>query len=161
MNDRLLMPSELIAEKKILSGTYGAVRFSKDSQNRLQKYIEENNIPNPCDTKDLHSTFLYSRKKVNFPSNGVFDEQIRVNPKTYKLDLFGEKKNCLVLRFESKYLQSRWKAAMDLGATYDYPALDPHVTLSYDVGEDFDLSKLQLPTFFLAMSEEYTEELDG
>lgn len=154
---RLLSEIEELDEKRITEGTYGAVRFSPETNAKLKKFVEDNGIPEPND--DLHTTTIYSRKKISFNALGEFKTPIKVSPKSYSFDLFGEDKDTLVLKFKSDFLKMRWQIAMDLGATYDFPEYKPHVSLSYKVPKDFDLSSLPLPDFALEIVEEYTKEL--
>jgi hypothetical protein len=68
-----------------------------------------------------------------------------------------------VLKYDCKDLNKRHKELMDEHkATYDFPKYEPHVTLSYDIG---DLDIKQLPDIkellpVINVIHEYGEDLD-
>ena len=54
----------------------------------------------------------------------------------------GAKTRCLILKIDCPELVARHKELMDEHeATYDYPVYQPHITLSYDIG-DLDINDL-------------------
>lgn len=137
-------------------GIYVAVKFSDQTVLDLKKYQEENEIPNPLDQDEFHCTIISSR----FPIEWEPDEDLNVKVKPKKIEVWNTRSgnNCLVLTIKSDYLDDQFDKAMELGATHDFDGFNPHVTLSYDVG-DFDASELKLPTFPIVITKEYKEEL--
>jgi len=70
--------------------------------------------------------------------------------------------NCLVLKLSAPELVERHHELRRLyGGTHDYPTFEPHVTLSYDIG-DFDVSALSINDLpkGLALLVEFQEDLD-
>ena len=146
-------------------GCYAAVKFDFDTNKRLLFYMQSLRIRNMTVVSDLHSTLIYSKKPLpNWVSPGPIDPPIEVDPKTYKLLIWetGDEdsiKRTLVLSFECPYMTRRWHLAMAMGATWDFPSYIAHVTLSSDVGPDFDLDNARVPDFPLAIINEYCEAL--
>lgn len=149
-------------------GTYAGARFSDNSLAALRKYIEKNNIPNSPPDDKLHSTILYSRKYLpEYKPQGMYDPAMKGTPTGTEVwdsqpDEEGNRKRCLVLTYDSPDLSARHSSLMTRhDAMYDFDEFKPHVTLSYDVGADFDEDKL--PDFGeeeLELTQEYGENLN-
>jgi len=158
------MKSEEFTNNK---GTYAAVRFSDNTKEDLEAFIDDNGIKNGLSTDDLHCTLLYSRKhlpnykplgKVSYTATPDKFEVWESPANAFKDDIT----YCLVLKLDCKELVDRFNTLMDEHeATFDYETYTPHCTLSYDVGEDFDLSTLNVSDLEnVEVVEEYMEELD-
>lgn len=161
------MKIEQIFEDDTPKGTYAAVRFSQKTIDAIRKYCEANNIPNPVPTKKLHTTLLYSRKYCpNYTPIGDYEKQLVGTPigfdvwKSQPTDKFPNPTSCLVLKYKCPELVARHKELMDThGATFDYPEYNPHITLSYNVG-DIDISSLPEFDAPIEITSEYGKELD-
>lgn len=150
-------------------GTFAGVRFSNSTAENLYKFAKDNDIPCPLKPTHLHTTLLFSRKYLpNYQAQGDIDPPYKGTPKSLEVwptqpDRDGNKKNCLVLRFDCQQLVDRHKFLMDKHqATYDYPDYLPHVSLSYDVG-DLDVDKLPNISDYvseLEITQEYKDDLD-
>jgi hypothetical protein len=98
---------------------------------------------------EMHVTVLYSREAVDWMAMGSdwgSDDKgnLRVPPGGPRmLDRFGSMKDAVVLLFNSSSLCWRHEDMVSKGASSDYPEFCPHVTLSYSVPADFDLSKVE------------------
>lgn len=113
-------------------GLYVSVKYSDESIEtliELQKFFK---LKNPLASDKLHTTVVYSRKKVDLKLPTVNDWQTE---KTYRLEKFG---NALVMIIKCPELDKLHKLALDKGATYDYDEYHSHITLSYDE-KDFTL----------------------
>jgi hypothetical protein len=152
---------EFLIEYTQLSGTYAAVKPSKNDSNILEKFISDNNIPNPEPIDKLHATLLYSRKPLpSYKPDPKLTHLVLVD----KLEIWPTKsgKNCLVLKLKSDDLSKRHLYLMNKHkATYDYPEFKVHISLSYDVG-DYDISKLNIKYLpkTIKLDGEYHEPLD-
>lgn len=148
-------------------GTYAAVRF--EGTEEKVKYLKNTGIPNV--NEDLHCTILYSRKycpnyKPLDMTDGYYYEEAIAYPD--HLDIFKDKegKNCLVLILRSGWIVKRHKDLMkEHNATYDFPEYNPHITLSYDIGDfdykDIEKDLIKSDEFYkLDINEEYKEELN-
>ncbi|QPI17879.1 hypothetical protein POP12_087 [Pectobacterium phage POP12] len=142
------------------NGLYMKVKYSENSLELVKKLQEKLQLKNPVSLNKIHTTVVYSRKHVDiFPSLDVYEKASIVG-----LDVWDTKYGKTVVAFlDSPYLHERFNDAMEAGATYDYPDYKPHITLSYDAGNDvfFDFKKytVQFPIDLFIVSE-HTEELD-
>ncbi len=156
---------EFIMESK-KQGTYACAHFSQETKDAVDKYIKDNNIPNPTPTNEMHATILYSRKhcpefkaqgKIDPPYIGEFD-QYQVWDGQQQSD--GKIPKCLVMEFKCQDLVDRHNELMDEhNATYDFPKYKTHITFSYDIG-DMKINKLPAYTGPIEIVEEYGEDLD-
>lgn len=158
---------DLFETQQNQKGLYAAVNFHSETVDNLLAYCERNNIKNSLLPEEFHSTLVYSRKPVpDFSPEtvvGAMGKPLKIEVWPSPPNEFKEKQtNCAVLVYESDYMQRRFDHAMSLGATFDYEKYTPHVTLSYDVGDDFDIDSLEdVQTIGdIYITSEYTEELD-
>lgn len=157
-----------LMEKKEQKGTYAGIRFADDTVKQLRKFAKDHNIPNRVPHKKFHTTVLYSRKYLpDYKPAGEYEEAMVGKPKAFEIwpsqpDDDGNKSHCLVLTYDCPALVKRHEDLMDEHkATYDFPDYKPHVTLSYDVGEGYDLDKLKVSDIDdLKIANEYSEELN-
>lgn len=141
--------SEILMEqsKKITTlgkdGTYIAVRFSKKTQNDLKDLAKALGIDNVVPREKMHCTIVYSRKPFkDFEVHGKIDPPWEGTPT--KLEIFPTQSGAraLVLRFDCQKMKDRHEYfEKEYGATYDYDEYKIHATLSYDVGQDWQIPK--------------------
>lgn len=136
-------------------GTYVGVRFSSDSLDKIKSIQDKLKLYKPVPLEKLHSTVVFSREKV--PYNV---ETRPAKATTGKLDVFATAtgKRALVMHLDSEYLTNRHEYGKVLGATWDYPDYNPHVTLSYDIGAR-NIKDIIEPVE-LDIETEYLEDLD-
>ena len=149
-------------EYDLNKGTYAGLRLSEESKEKLVDFIKDNGIINPTPKGDMHITLLYSRKHLpDYKPAGRISGKAK--PKSFKVFETFDKKRALVLLLDSKYCLKRHEELMqEHGATFDYDEYSPHVTLSYDIGENKKPSQRkldELPTE-LELVEEYIEDLN-
>ena len=79
---------------------------------------------------DLHVTITYSRTPVDwFKMGSAWEEELRIPPGgARQMERFGE---ATVLLFSSNMLRWRHDEMVDMGASWDHPDYQPHVTISY------------------------------
>ena len=148
-------------------GCYAATKFDKVTLKKLLFWTQQYYIKNATLVPDFHSTVVYSTKPLPaWVSPGPINPPISVDPKTYKFQVWEtgteqKPKNTLVLTFKCPYQTKRWHLAMAMGATWSYEKYIPHITLSSDVGPDFELETIKLPDFPLVIVSEYCEPLDN
>ena len=154
------------AKTESKKGTYAGVRFDDDTVSKVKAFAVQNEIPNRVPKNKMHTTVLYSRKylpdykaaeKTNMIGKPVKFEKWLAQPdeKDYRA-------SCLVLTYDCPELVDRHKNLMDEhNATFDYETFKPHVTLSYDVGREFDTKKLNPSDIGdLNIVDEYQEDLN-
>jgi hypothetical protein len=141
-------------------GTYAGYNLAPVSADRLVRFLKDNGIP--CSQEEFHVTLLYSRKDHS--------EQFSPNPDLFHMafhdgyalfDSHIPGCRCLVMKLRCPSLIQRHVALMaELGATYDYPIYNPHITLSCSVPEDFSTFKLPTMKGSLMLVGEYYEPLN-
>lgn len=160
--------ADIITEAEGMRGTYAGTYFDVDTVKAISDYVTNNKIPKPVNLSKLHTTLLYSRKYLpDYKAVGKYDTPMVGTPlelvvwKT-KGDDGSEPANCLVMKYDCPELVKRHNELMKThGATFDYDEYNPHVTLSYDIG-DMDITTL--PDIVKAVkriviTEEYGEDL--
>lgn len=112
---------------------------------------------------DLHVTVMYSRQPVDWLEMGDTwsserDGQLIVPPGGPRVvEPLGDK-GAVVLTFASADLTYRNARMRELGASWDYPNYQPHVTITYD-GGDVDLEAVEPFRGKLVLGPEIFEEL--
>lgn len=151
-----------IKEAEEKQGTYAGVRLSSKTQQAVDQYCEDNNIPNAIPAKKLHITILYSRKPCpNYtPSQDPYPMTAKVQQfEMWVSEHIEGKPNCLVLKVRCPDLVKRHNELMDEhDATFDYPDYKTHLTFSYDVG-DLDVKALPKFEHDIILENEYYEPL--
>lgn len=154
---------EITRQQHHKDGTYFGVRFTHDTKQNLSKYIKRNKIPNPIDPEEFHTTVVYSRKALpNVRSWGVVTPMITGKPNKFEVWKSHDGDNhVLVLKYDCQALTDRHNFLVnEFGATHDFEEYIPHITLSYDVGEDFDVGKLKKFKHEIGIEREYSQPLD-
>lgn len=156
-----------IMEKEEPNGTYVAVKFSDDSNKRLGEFCLDNNVTDPLNEEDFHSTVIYSRTHLkDFETLGEISPSWEAEPLGF--EVWPTKPNaykdeagfCLVMKIKCPEMLRRFEKVMNnTGASYDFEEYIPHITLSYEIDEDFDISTLKWTSNPLEIVLEYTEDL--
>lgn len=93
----------------------------------------------------LHVTLAYSRGGVENLSEIVDaepDDFYNADPDQLReLEFFGKEQSVLVLKLNAPELVARWEALTAAGAKWEWPAYEPHVTLTYE-GKGVDLEQI-------------------
>ncbi len=105
----------------------------------LVAWAHKQGFKNCLTPDDMHVTIAYSKKKIDWSDmTDSFDTVVsRKGGKKDKtkraIKAFGEKKDAIVLTFESDDLHTRWEEFKDeFGASWDHDGYHPHVTITYD-----------------------------
>jgi 2'-5' RNA ligase len=156
--------SEILTEFKrseAPEGVYVGLHFDQETRDKVKKFLDDNKIPNPIDVNKLHTTVLYSRKPVdNLQPMGQLDPAMCLKCKELEVFPTQDGKRALVMRVENDQLVKRHNEFIGMGGTSDYPEFKPHVTLSYDIGKDYDHSHLSVDELdSINAVEEYSEPL--
>ncbi|MDE1829270.1 MAG: hypothetical protein KGI25_02995 [Thaumarchaeota archaeon] len=146
-------------------GTYYGARPTKQTCESLLDFISDNQIPNPLEEKLLHCTVIYSRVFCGERALGDLDphwkgefDAYNVWPTSPKQDQ--EPTHCLTLGFICPEMHQRHRDLRAAGATHDFPDFNPHITLSYDVGNEFEYLLLPHYSGPLHFHHEYSEPLN-
>lgn len=114
------------------------------------------------EASDMHVTIAFSREavdwmKVGSPWGDNGNGEITIGPGGARLvEPLG---TAIVLLFNSSELSWRHMAIREAGASWDYPEYQPHITLTYDVGQ-VDLSEVDPYRGRIVLGPEIFEELD-
>lgn len=142
------------------SGTYAAIKYDKQTEDKIKQFIEKYQIPNG-NGKELHTTLLYSSRYLpNYEPLGS-----DVNYGKIKFKQFKKFDDSLVIILDAPLIVERHNELMKKhNAIYDYGVFIPHITLSYNA-PDVDLNSLDgtyftFNDFTFSASEEYSEDLD-
>lgn len=130
----------------------------------LIAWAKANGLETTLPASDMHVTVLYSRQPVDPMAMGETwgseaDGGLIVKaggPRA--LEVFGE--GALVLQFASWSLTSRHADMIRAGASHDWPEYSPHVTLTYQVPEGFDVEAVKPYAGELRFGPEIFEPLD-
>ena len=146
-------------------GTYYGARPTKQTCESILDFMSDNKIPNPLAEKVMHVTVIYSRVWCAAKALGDLDPNwegqfhaYNVWPTTPEDD--EEPTSCLTLGFNCPEMHKRHHDLRKEGATHDFPDFKPHVTLSYDVGNDYDHHGLSHYLGPLAFHQEFSEPLN-
>lgn len=133
-------------------GTYACLKLSQESKDRLHQFMKDT-IQSPVDKEDYHCTVVYSHKDV---TQAIQSQQpkLPITAKAIGYESFDG--GAYVLKIESKELNQLHKETRNLGATYDYPQYNPHITLSYD---NKPIEDQKVPDFDLVFDQYHIEEL--
>jgi 2'-5' RNA ligase len=148
-----------------VKGTYVAVKYNPWCILKLISLAKEFEVPNILDEADYHTTLIYS---TIYADNVEVLENIRYIgiPKEFEIWKSQSGKNCLVLKINSLPMVQRHDELMQrYGFNYGFPEYQPHITLSYDVGDWAGLEEINkvisLNKFYymVVTTHEYTEDL--
>lgn len=97
-------------------------------------------VKHPMDPAQLHVTIVYSKTPLDWMKVGAaWEAEIKVpagGPRV--MERFGDK-GAIVLAFRSNELEWRHSAAIEAGASTDFPDYQPHITISWlDIDLDVD-----------------------
>jgi HK97 family phage portal protein len=109
---------------------------------------------------DLHVTLAYSKRALDWSKlKPDTSELLLPSSKRRTVETLGDQ-GSVVLLFQSEALQSRWRAIMAAGASWDYAKYRPHVSITYDAGE-IDLEQIDAYSGELRFGPERFEEIDS
>jgi len=107
---------------------------------------------------DMHVTIAFSREPVDWIKVGeAWDAEVKVakgGPRM--MERFGEAR---VLLFASSQLSWRHEEIKGVGASWDHPEYQPHITISYDPGAP-DLSEIEPYAGEIILGPEIVEEIN-
>lgn len=161
---QMLLSDLIILEKKKAkddSGTYVSGKFSEESCDELYDLVKELKIPNPVPKESFHVTIVYSPKTVKYKGLGELENPWIVIPKNLHIFHTQDGKNCLVMKLHAPELIEQHQMIVDdYGAEHTFDEYIPHVTCSYDVGEDYKIPKKKIKKIELEIVEEISEPIN-
>lgn len=129
----------------------------------IHKWAESQGLK-PMSPEEMHVTLAYSNTPVDWMKasedwSSSETGNLIVRPGgPRRIERFGE--NAVVLSFSNSSLSYRHEALKEcLGFDHTYAQYQPHVTLSYEVPPDFDLSKVTMFNEAIVLGPEIFEEI--
>jgi len=99
---------------------------------------------------DMHVTVVYSKTPfMSAPDPmlsdpvGMWADRRIIRGGKRTLDLFGSEKNALVLKLDSLDLTQEWLDHRRIGASWSWDGYQPHISLTYSAGPDFDVNSIE------------------
>lgn len=141
-------------------GAYIKLTYNYDSMVKLYEYIINQNIPNKVTIDDIHTTLLYTKRQLDeyIPSNKL--KGIKVDPVKFEVWKTYEGLNCLVLIIDNKEINLLHNhITKKHNGKHIHNQFIPHITLSYNINQDFECNKLPLPDFDLIIDNEIMFDL--
>lgn len=146
---------------RLSRGTYVAVTYNQETVRALKETAFRLGLPNKADPSKYHTTIVYSDTAV--PDYEVDSRLIGkvLNDGPLKIEIWKGHSGpyACVAVFQSMILQTRFDYSIDLGADQRYPKFKPHITLSYDVPQDFELKITEID-IALICEREYKDDID-
>lgn len=154
------------------NGIYTSMPLNEASAAQLVEWMNDAKIPNQVPANKLHTTVMVSSVPfgpyqpisiIQIVKPRLCDEyaQFWGDPFNFYLKMMGEDKKALTLCFvPTVEMSNQFWGAISNGADWDFSKKDKiwHVTLSYDVGNDFDFRTIKnLPDFDLVFDPEVVE----
>jgi len=138
-------------------GVYISVKITPESKILFDKYVKQylgDFEPNP----EPHLTLIYSKKSFK----GIIkNKPYTVSCKFKKFSIFGKTEMALVAELSSDELVKRnSELVKQYGFVSDFDEYKPHLTLVYDIPEDFEIESLPEIDFELSFNNETIEQLD-
>ena len=148
-------------------GTYAGVRFHTATNQILHWITMEFDVPNAVRPDRFHITLLYTDRNLStYTPWGEIYPYLRGTPTGFEVwETRNSAKSCLVMTFDCEDLTLRHnRLVTQHHAPFDFNPYRPHVTLSFNVGNDFRVDKFKymaggLPQ--LLIIEEYKETLSA
>lgn len=119
-------------------GTYANLKLDDASHGKLEALQRRLGLANPTPRDKFHTTIIYSRK----PCPGAMELHGMATPypawiKSLKTWPTQDGNRCLVAEVQAYTLDELHDHMLEkYGATHDYDEFTPHVTLSYDCGDE-------------------------
>jgi len=138
-------------------GTYAGLKIRPQDEEAIFHLTKKMDLPSPIKKEDIHLTLLFSRKYL--PDYQPL-KTVNYEAKPTRFEIFGQEQKILVLKLESNELVKRHKELMkEHDATYDFDEYIPHITLSYDLGNEYLGGDMENDVLLDKISEEFLKEI--
>lgn len=131
------------------SGLYASCTYNEDSLYSLGVWLKahEKVIPNPISLESAHTTIVYSTICFERPNLMKIQEHIQdVTFCPIRFAVLGHtSEKALVLVLDADPLVALHDSLLECGASHGFDDYIPHLTVAYNISEDFDFSNLELP----------------
>lgn len=115
------------------TGTYAKLVPCDNTKTRIAAVTGILNIENSISVRDLHVTVIYSRKECAEIKDLPVKLPLKAHGSEFAVLPNADGSKCLVVKLSSPELHDLHNEIKEKhGATHDWPAYLPHITLSYD-----------------------------
>lgn len=143
-------------------GTYVCVYYTKETKKNLREWFKTSGLDRGrVRVESIHTTLLFSRRTVLRAYDQVGPRTIVA--KSLRFDIFDSEtgtQDVLVLVLDCPIFHEMHKDFLAMGGTNDRPYYNPHVTLTFNIPEGFDVKSLKLPDFDFVTTEVFAEPLN-
>lgn len=142
-------------------GVYCALELNTISKDAITDTVKQLDIPEAITSDEYHVTIAYSKKHFD-PGYTSRKEDIigTITDFTYFPNSAKPGYKALVLLLDCDEAVQLHDDTMDRGASYDYPEYKPHITLSYDIADDYDFDFEKFRDMKVYFNRIYSEPLD-
>jgi 2'-5' RNA ligase len=141
------------------SGTFVAVRLTDKSAQDILDWLAENKVTDITPKDELHVTLVISKTEKLDYKPIKYKPPLVVEPDTFKIELFGQDNDVMVLTFDCPQLEARHKALRKkYNLDWDWPTYEPHITLTTTIQEITE--PLEPPTFRIELDHEFVEPFE-
>lgn len=142
------------------NGTYIKMTYDNYSRQKLYNWMIESNIPNCVDFTEIHTTLLQTNKEMDSYIPNYKLKGCVVRPERLEVWHTSWGTYCLVLILDSDELKEHHRNLIkNYKAIHKHKEFIPHITLSYDVGINYNVNNLLLPDFNLVINNEIISSL--
>jgi hypothetical protein len=102
--------------------------------NQLREWALDNGFDTTLAPDDMHATLAFSKTPVDWRAVKRQKDQVTIDPQRNLHQFPARDANsapATVLKFKHPIFQDRWQEFRDIGASWDFPEYNPHVTISY------------------------------
>lgn len=138
-----------------MPGVYASCTYTESSLEALAEWLEDHIdiIPVPVTSNKIHTTIVYSHKRFEVSDEHIDQLNSKIGDFEFKpkgITLLGdENSKALVLLLDADPLISIHEKLLEHGASHGFDEYIPHVTIAYEVPENFDVSPIKIPNFTL------------
>lgn len=116
------------------NGKYITLKPDEQSKAHLLSLMEKLGLEKPVQENDLHITLIYS-KEVTKEANNYKTNQKEYTVSVSHFDLYGDKKDHLVIVINSEELHKKHNHLKENGFQHSYEKYNPHITIAFNVSE--------------------------
>lgn len=127
----------------------------------ILKWFRDQGVPNVYKPESLHVTIVYSKTPFDWLTLGEsYEPKLEIPASSLRvMEKFGDQGDVLVMAFNAWRLQARHDEALSVGASYDYPNYQPHISISLS-GMEIALENVKPWTGKIVLGPEIIEEID-
>ena len=138
------MPKDQIDDGNAVAKLQSSLYISRPVLNGQQiiDWAKGQGFAMTLDPADLHCTLVYCADPVEWDALGISPNPHVSHGGARSVEPLGDG-GAVVLKFEDPILDLRWRGLIAAGAKSNFDSFTPHVSISWNVPDDFDLSAVK------------------